>query len=411
MALVTLLAISTLALAPSPAAPAPVLKRVANSLAHVPDGVRSLVLVNDAIRGRDQRSLLVRALAAVHPRVRSAVLLACCAVMCALWLVPGTRADHCIPVQIALRSVCRAAIAIGVLAAVVIASVVTLVVASWRGAREEVKDTALTEQLLAAAAAAAAYESSPEERLRELSVRGVGSANWHVDDELSNEETGVFINPHEQAVIIAYRGTMTLADWGSNLRRILPGDLENSSAFRQGLATARAARDKYLLYKTFLLTGHSRGGAMADFVGRKLGLPAATFNPATWGKVLRGHEEPAARSVTAKTAADLVSVLEAFFPGDRRVVFHAPKNWRTLLVLPSVSALCFLLAWVLLALAARASPLVMPVALGGIHKLLAEPDHARHVAAWLHRGGAACAGLSVAMLTLGSHPVTHFTMH
>ena len=74
--------------------------------------------------------------------------------------------------------------------------------------------------------------------------------------------------------------------------RIVPGDEENSPSFRAGLQAARRARDKYLFYRSVLLTGHSRGGAMADFAARKLGLPAATFNPATWGKVVRGGEEP-----------------------------------------------------------------------------------------------------------------------
>ena len=79
---------------------------------------------------------------------------------------------------------------------------------------------------------------------------------------------------------------------------------------------------------------------MADFAGRRLGLPSTTFNPATWGKVLK-PQEPAVESVTSRTA-DLVSMLEVFFPGDRRVSSRRwwPKRWRHLLVLPTLSALC-----------------------------------------------------------------------
>ena len=70
----------------------------------------------------------------------------------------------------------------------------------------------------------------------------------------------------------------------------MPGDEENSPSFQRGLRTARRARGKYLLYRSMLLTGHARGGAMADFAGRKLGLPSTTFNPATWGKAFRSEE-------------------------------------------------------------------------------------------------------------------------
>ena len=167
------------------------------------------------------------------------------------------------------------------------------------------------------------------------------SRNWAVDDELSTETCGVFFNRHEQAVIVAYRGTLTFKDWGSNLRRIVPGDEERSPSFQAAVETARRARDKYLLYRSILLTGHSRGGAMADFAGRKLGLPSTTFNPATWGKVLR-EQEPARQSVTTRTA-DVVSMLEVFFPGDRRVSSQRwwPKRWRHLLIFPALSLLFF----------------------------------------------------------------------
>ena len=115
-----------------------------------------------------------------------------------------------------------------------------------------------------------------------------------MDDELSDEDIGVFVNAYDQAVIIAFKGTSSLRDWASNLRRIVPGDEESRRRFSER-STSRKVRDKYLLYRS-ILTGHSRGGGMADFVGRKLGLPSSSFNPATWGKVLK-DEEPALRSV------------------------------------------------------------------------------------------------------------------
>ena len=303
------------------------------------------------------------------------------------------------------------------LGTVLATAAIGLVLEAMRGAREEAKDTLLTEELRAAAAASAAYEGTPEKRQLELNTRGVDSGNWRVDPELSSEAVGVFVNAHTQEVIVAFRGTATLGDWGSNLRRIVPGDEANSPSFKFGLEAARRARDKYLLYRSILLTGHSRGGAMADFVGRKLGLPSATFNPATWGKVIRGQEEPARRSVTSKTPADLVSLLEAFMPGDRDVTLRMPKNLALLLFLPCLGAACIALAWLLGALSAACMPSEATawacralgetrsggaVLLGGVEVLL--------LVAWLQRVGVLCAALTVAVLVFGSHSVLHFTV-
>ena len=55
---------------------------------------------------------------------------------------------------------------------------------------------------------------------------------------------------------------------------------------------ARRARRKYVLFHVIRLTGHSRGGSMADYVGRELGLPSLQINPGSWGKLFR--EEQAA---------------------------------------------------------------------------------------------------------------------
>ena len=83
-----------------------------------------------------------------------------------------------------------------------------------------------------------------------------------------------------------------MSDWASNLRNIVPGDEDNCEGFQTSLEVARAAQRKYLLYRTIRLTGHSRGGNMADLFGRKLGLPSIGINPATWGKAFK-QQEPA----------------------------------------------------------------------------------------------------------------------
>lgn len=406
-----MLAILTIACALSPSPPPaagtlPLLRnhasRAIETVKSVPTGVRSLVLIDDAVRGRDQRALPIRALAAVHPRIRLLFLLVCCAVACALWLVPAIRDGKCTTIDVVpgplVLLLCRAAVALGSVAAAIVATAIWLAVSARRAAAEEAKDAALTEELRAAAAASASYEESPEARLRELNARGVDSGNWRVDDDLSTDEVGVFVNSHEQYVIVAYRGTMTLGDWGSNLRRIVPGDEEGAESFQRALQLTRKARDKYLLYASILLTGHSRGGAIADFVGRKLGLPTTTFNPATWGKVLR-QQEPAAQSNTVKTPIDLVSVLEAFFPGDRTIVLRLPKGFFRLLMLPLLSVLCLCLSYLL----GRTAGRICVDVVGFCYQV------GETALLWLWRVGWLCVLLTTMMLVGYSHTVTHFT--
>jgi hypothetical protein len=72
--------------------------------------------------------------------------------------------------------------------------------------------------------------------------------------------------------------------------QVLPGDYANSRSFQASLRVARRARRKYVLFNDIRLTGHSRGGSMADYVGRELGLPSLQINPGSWGKLFREEQ-------------------------------------------------------------------------------------------------------------------------
>ena len=123
-----------------------------------------------------------------------------------------------------------AALAVAASATTAIAAIVYEV---YRGAAEELKDCSLSEELLAAAASSAAYEVLAARRLGELRRRGVESGNWRVDEALSDAVVAIFYNRHEQRVVVAFRGSASLSDWSSNLKRIVPGDLESSSSIQR----------------------------------------------------------------------------------------------------------------------------------------------------------------------------------
>ena len=147
-------------------------------------------------------------------------------------------------------------------------------------------------------------------------------------------------------MVVAFRGSYSVSDWASNIKSVMPGDEERSTSFLANLETARAAQRKYSLYRSFVLTGHSRGGNMADLFGRKLGVRSIGIDPASWGKQFRAQEPPV-EAITARTA-DLVSVLESFPSYERRVDFRWPRGATAFLAACVALAACriALLGWV-----------------------------------------------------------------
>lgn len=117
---------------------------------------------------------------------------------------------------------------------------------------------------------------------------------------------------------------------------------------------------------------------MADFVGRRLGIPSIGLNPATWGRAFR-EQEPAVESVSVRTA-DAISLLEAFVAGDRRVSMILPRS----------------AAWPLL---------LCTAALGTSVAVFAPLDAPQ----WLRTSGVWAAIIAVVMFALFMHPVKHFT--
>ena len=59
-------------------------ERALDTVKAVPAGVKAVLVLDEAVRGRDQRALPIRALALVHPYVRVALTVVAFAVACAL---------------------------------------------------------------------------------------------------------------------------------------------------------------------------------------------------------------------------------------------------------------------------------------------------------------------------------------
>ena len=48
------------------------------------------------------------------------------------------------------------------------------------------------------------------------------STSCRVDRQLSTPTAAVFVNYHTQMVLVAFRGSVTLGDWASNAKTVLP---------------------------------------------------------------------------------------------------------------------------------------------------------------------------------------------
>ena len=160
---------------------------IGGKLGHISYALRRSLIVDETIRGRDQRRMWLRFLSSLHPRVRTAILLVALGLLAALWLRPGWHdSELCIPMHIALIGpMCRAMLAALFVGFAVGGAVGALFYRALHGVREELKDSALSDELLHAAMSCAAYEEAPAARIKELESRGVESRNWAVDDELS----------------------------------------------------------------------------------------------------------------------------------------------------------------------------------------------------------------------------------
>ena len=310
------------------------------------------LIINDQVRGADQRQPWVRAVAAVHPVWRTAVTVILVTMLCLLLLIrEGVDAGQCTAWQLGVLQVCQTVLQAGLALLGLLAVVVVLTVNSHLARLEELKDAELTTEDLAAAASAAAlageHATTPAEgeyqRLQELHARGVDSGNWRVDRRLSTPIVAVLVNWYTQTVVIAFRGSVTLGDWASNVKTVIPGKEHQSRSFRSALDVARAAQRKYVLCRSIWLTGHSRGGSMADYIGRSLGMPSLQINPGSWGKLFF-QEEPAVDSHTVRNT-DLISLLEAVVSRDRRVSIVWPRRQlRELACVVALALLCAVLA-------------------------------------------------------------------
>jgi len=94
--------------------------------------------------------------------------------------------------------------------------------------------------------------------------------DWQYQEDKSSTEYAVYKNQNGEQ-ILSLRGTKGLKDLITDIH-IIKGSLEDSVRFNRDLSIAKE------LNNLVAVTGHSLGGAIANFISSELAVPAITFN-------------------------------------------------------------------------------------------------------------------------------------
>jgi hypothetical protein len=139
----------------------------------------------------------------------------------------------------------------------------------------------------AASAAAGAYDFLVPPGYKLLSI-------YSVNPDGSGTNAVVYQNIQNRNLIIAYEGTSSLSDWGTNAANVAG---IQSSRYTAAVDIANSLMQQYQ-NNTITVTGHSLGGGEAALVGAATGLTTITFNAAGVDPTQYGHSSADTGNIT-----------------------------------------------------------------------------------------------------------------
>ena len=148
------------------------------------------------------------------------------------------------------------------------------------------------------------YINLTEGRLAALAYTKDHLPNYELDTELTNEHGALFKNKETGELRLAYRGTQAARDWDTNMRMLTLQ--EEGGVQVKGLEEQMAKIEKAYGKKPDLLTGHSKGGGQAIYMGEKHGINTHTQDPFVPTRHWFGGKTNAQHTVI-RTPTDVVS--------------------------------------------------------------------------------------------------------
>ena len=145
------------------------------------------------------------------------------------------------------------------------------------------------------------------------------NAGYKYDSMLSNHNQQVWYNPNDKKLLYNIAGTHNIKDWGTDLY-LGVGKLKDTNRYKEAKQTLENAKLKYGYDITTNITGHSLGGAIAQYVGGKNDKVFTLDKGATIGQKTRGNE------TAFRTSGDAVSVLNS---GSKRMITLENRNRAT----------------------------------------------------------------------------------
>lgn len=138
-----------------------------------------------------------------------------------------------------------------------------------------------------------------DKRARETLKR----AGYNYDSMLSNHNQQVWHNPNTKKLLYNVAGTHNLSDVGTDIWLAF-GGLKNTNRYKEASKVLDEAKRKYGDVQT-TVTGHSLGGAIAQYVGGKDDKVYTLDKGATIGQKTRSNEN------AYRTDGDIVSAMNA----------------------------------------------------------------------------------------------------
>jgi predicted alpha/beta-fold hydrolase len=121
---------------------------------------------------------------------------------------------------------------------------------------------------------------------------------------LSNHNQQVWYNPNTKKMLFNVAGTHNLKDWGTDLYLAF-GKLKDTNRYKEARNILNEAKRKYGNDIETKISGHSLGGAIAQYVGGKDDKVYTLDKGATIGQKTRSNEN------AYRTSGDIVSALNA----------------------------------------------------------------------------------------------------